>query len=456
MRRASPFSGIALRSAVAVLAVFAIVLPVTGYAILRNTQTTIEEQIRSAITGDVNLLHDANVAGGEGELINFIHDSLATRSDRQFAFGLFKRDGRPIAGNIDSLPHFRGWGELDHGVGGGDGSPFLGYVEALDDDVIVVGHSQRAMSAISNSILGSLIVAGVVLGIAAIGIGYALNRQVSVKLAVIDRTLDAVSRGNGDIRLPIGHANDQIDHVSEQINAHLDRLSDYMASMRNTIVAIAHDLKSPLHRAYMLLQEATDSAQPGSSGDKLERALAEMEALREIIETVLRISRIESSDDSSRFSTFSAADLLRDLAQTFEPVLQGAGQTLDASRLVAGSGTIRGDRRMIAQLLVNLIENANRYAGDGAKVALKVETGPDGGTLIKVSDSGPGIPEAFREEVFEPFRRLEPERNLPGAGLGLALVNAIAVRHHAHVTLGDNAPGLVVTVAFPPAPLTSL
>jgi signal transduction histidine kinase len=451
MRRASIFAGVPFRSALLFLAVFAVVLGITGFAILRATQEAVTDQVRSNITEDFQLLRDADITGGQQELVKFIRDAVATRSEKQFSFGVFRSNGRRIAGNIDASPGFRGWGVLPRQQGQDGGDPrFIAYVDTIDDDIVVVGRSARFAGTIGNAILDELIIAGIVICLSALGIGWFLSRGVSRKLDVIDRTLDRVSRGNSEARLPIGTSNDQIDHVSRQINAHLDRLSDFMAAMRNTIVAIAHDLKSPLNRAFILLQDASNAAAPGSpEAERLDRAMGEMDTLRGILDTVLRISRIESSADASNFVPFSSALLVRDLAQTFEPVLEAAGQRLRLAEPDGEGAPIFGDRQMVAQMLVNLIENASRYSGNGTIIDLAVRS-ERGGAVITIADNGPGIPADRRDEVFRPFRRLNPERNSPGAGLGLALVKAVAIRHHADVLLSDNHPGLKVTVCFPP------
>ena len=102
---------------------------------------------------------------------------------------------------------------------------------------------------------------------------------------------------------------------------------------------------------------------------------------------------------------------------------------------------------LMRRAIRNLIENAVKYGG-GAEVSLRC----DAKTVeIAVCDNGPGIPPSQREEVFQPFRRLNGSRNSPGAGLGLALVKAVAARHRAKVELSDNHPGLRVTLSFPPA-----
>jgi signal transduction histidine kinase len=455
MRRGSVFSGSAFRSAVLILLVFAVVLGVAGFAILKITQSSIDAQLRSSISEDFGLLRDANITGGEAELMRFIHAAVATRSDRQFAFGVFKPNGKRVAGNLGTLPKFRGWGMLPADAGQDSSDPqFLAYAEKLDDNIVVAARSQRFEQTLGGVVLNALILAGIVICASALTVGYVLSHGVSSKLEVIDRTLARVAGGDSDIRLPVGRSNDQIDHVSRQINAHLDRLGELMASMRNTIVAIAHDLKSPLHRAYMLLQDAAGETSPDAAGAKLERAQSEMETLGGVLDTVLRISRIETSDDSSGYTAFSSALLVRDLAQTFDPVIEAAGQHLDWSGVPADGAPIFGDRKMVQQMLVNLIENASRHAGSGAAIALAVRA-EAGGAIVTVADNGPGIPADKREDVFQPFRRLNAERGTPGAGLGLALVKAVAVRHHARIVLDDNAPGLRVTLAFPPmrAPL---
>ncbi len=451
MRRVSILSGTAFRSALLFLVVFAMVLGVAGWVILGATRSSEFEETQANIQEDVNLLHDADATGGERELTRFIESAAATRSDKQFAFGLFEPSGRRISGNVEGMPAFRGWGTLERQPGQNPGDPlFLAYVEKLGNRVIVVGRSQRTGMVISGAILNALIFSGIVICAAALVIGYILSRGVSSKLQVIDETLEEVSRGNTEVRLPVGRSNDQIDHVSRQINAHLDRLSEFMGAMRNTIVAIAHDLKSPLSRAYMLLQDASTARDPEETSALLEDASSAMDSLGEIMDTVLRISRIEASDDSSSFAAFSASSLMRDLAQTFEPVVEAAGQSLRCT-LPAADVEVFGDRRMVQQMLVNLIENAARYGGEHTAIDLSIETRPSGPALI-VADTGKGIPPERYEDVLQPFFRIASDRNAPGAGLGLALVKAVATRHHARLELSDNRPGLRVAVSFPPVP----
>ena len=102
---------------------------------------------------------------------------------------------------------------------------------------------------------------------------------------------------------------------------------------------------------------------------------------------------------------------------------------------------VRGDRELLAQLFVNLIENALRHTPSGATISISLAR-RDGQAIAEVSDTGPGIPENERVNVFKRFYRLDHSRSTPGAGLGLALVAAVADLHSARVQLLDNEPGL--------------
>ncbi len=107
-----------------------------------------------------------------------------------------------------------------------------------------------------------------------------------------------------------------------------------------------------------------------------------------------------------------------------------------------------GDRELLAQVLTNLVDNAVKYTPAGGTVRIALERSGDTARL-SVADSGPGIPDADRGRVLQRFTRLDQARSQPGNGLGLALVNAVTLQHHGRLTLGDNAPGLLVVLELP-------
>jgi signal transduction histidine kinase len=427
------------------LLLFAVVFAIAGAVILTTTEAAMLDEVKSQITENVNLLRDTLTTEGAAALVEFVDDATPPRAPRHVLLGLFTPDGSHLAGDILHMPDFHDWGRisLPTRVGGPD---YLAYVAELHGMVIVAGGSLAFMNASVAGLWRALLLSGVLVAIGALVIGATFSFGVSAKLNTMADTLDHVSRGNTAIRLPIGRSNDQVDRISQQINAHLDRLSELMGNMRRTVIAVAHDLKSPLSRVYILLQEAATAEEPAKT-EALEHAQDEIEALSGIVDTVLRISRIESSDDRSGFSRFTADSLVADIAQTFLPVVEGEGCMLVYEPSVEDT-TIFGDSRMLHQLLANLIENATRYCPPGSTITLSSARKGER-VEISVADNGPGIPPEHRGEVLEPFYQVSPERDPRGAGLGLALVKAIVTRHRAAIELADNTPGLRVTVSFP-------
>jgi signal transduction histidine kinase len=108
---------------------------------------------------------------------------------------------------------------------------------------------------------------------------------------------------------------------------------------------------------------------------------------------------------------------------------------------------VRGDRRLLNQLFVNLIENSIVHCPSPTEIRVELFCDCDS-TVVRVRDTGPGIPMNEQEKVFRRLYRLEKSRTTRGSGLGLSLVAAIAELHGAKITLADNAPGLVTEVRF--------
>ncbi len=432
-----------------VTAVLVIVLSIAGLFAYNRISSALTEQLRASVAEDFVLMQDAEQRAGELGLAQFITWASATRAAPSFAFGLFTQGGVAVAGNIATAPAFTGWGTITLPATATEPArAMLARAGMIGDHIVVVAGANEAASQVGEAVLGTLTLAGLVIALSGLAVGYIASQSASRKLRQLARTLESVAGGNTEVRLPISDRNDQFDFVSREINAYLDRLSELMASLRNTAIAIAHDLKSPLNRVSILLQNAV-AAPPEETAGYLERVEDEMEGLKATLDTILRISRIEASDDTSAFAPFDMGAMLADLAQTFAPVMEDQQQTI---AYMAPSGPVSpafGDRRMLQQLLVNLIENAARYAGPGAAITLGLAEGHSA-PVVWVSDSGPGIPAEQRDSVFAPFYRMNAERDERGTGLGLAMVKAIAARHRAGIVLEDANPGLTARLTLLP------
>jgi signal transduction histidine kinase len=183
--------------------------------------------------------------------------------------------------------------------------------------------------------------------------------------------------------------------------------------------------------------------------EEIESAEAELDRLNSIFETILRISRIEAAGRNDQFKPFHLLPMLEDLAETFIPMLEERGQSLEVVAPTQPAPPVMGDERMLRQMIVNLLQNAMNHGAAGNQIGLGLHV-QDGATVLEITDRGPGIPKHERQNVFDPFYRLDSSRTTGGSGLGLALVKAICERHGITIKLADNMPGLKVILTFPP------
>lgn len=448
MRPGNVFSGAAFRVAALSLIVFAAVMLVAGAAITSVVRDAVERQIRSQIAAEVVLFSEIYRSGGEAALRRALTElERAGMKNRQVA-GFFSEDGEPLAGGFSLRPDFVGWGVMRHetALQGDDGRYQVNVVQ-LGRRKLVVGRNMDLAGEVTKTLQGALLVAGFIVTLVIVALGYFVSSRVLGRLSRMALVLGAVSRGDDQARLEVRRGGDQIDHISKLINAHLDRLSALMNATRNAVTAIAHDLRTPLGRASLTVQEAQNAAEKGENpAQALEKASGEIAALSDVFDTILRIARIAGTDDRSAFTALSAGALLRDIAETYQPVLEEEGRSLTLDAPEDGP-LILGDRQMLDQLFANLFANISRHTPPGTSAALSLSAA-DERVTITLADTGPGLPEAMREAPPAPFRQIAVMSGGAGAGLGLAMVRAVADRHKAALRLSDNAPGLRVELEF--------
>ena len=365
-------------------------------------------------------------------------------------FHLASSSGQRIVGNVPTCTTDPGWLEIPGAELGLDSDELYRFYTAnLGDNILSLGRSLKEVDELRASTLGSFtrtFLASTTLAIlGAMLMAFRTHRRINS----ISNSMDKVAAGNLDARLPIGTIGDDIDKLSVKMNDALDRLKGTVDGMKQVSSDIAHDLKTPLNRLYINLEEAAwRQHESGISDESLEQALDEAENINSTFEALLRIAQIEAGARRAQFKSIDICALMHSVAEVYAPVVQEEGQTLTIDDCSATSAvSMMGDKDLLMQMLVNLIENAIRHCGDGTNIVLSAtQNGED--ILISVGDNGPGIPEADREKIFRRLYRVEASRTTPGTGLGLSMVKAISDLHCGNIEVRDNEPGVRFDLRF--------
>ncbi len=255
--------------------------------------------------------------------------------------------------------------------------------------------------------------------------------------------------GNGDLnqRLPISSRDDDVDRLSRDINNAVALLKRQIAGMSQVSSNIAHDLKTPLNRLSIKIEEAlfnTTEDQPVH--EMLITASDNATEINDTFEKLLYIAQLDAGARKSRFVFTDLRPTLSKVVEVFSAVAADKGQTL---KLTASDNLrLLGDDDLLLQLVVNLTENSISHNGSGIEIEIAAGV-EQGQPWVTVSDNGNGIPKAERELLFDPLYRVEKSRTTKGSGLGLSLVRAIVELHGATIELSDNSPGLRTMIRFP-------
>lgn len=284
-----------------------------------------------------------------------------------------------------------------------------------------------------------------VIGILLIVYGYAYVWRPMQRL----RTL-IDDRGSNDLSpLDPESAPQDLRPLIMSINGLMQRLAVSIDTQRRFIADAAHQLRTPLAGLRSQAEIALTEEDPAALRRALARLAAGTERATELANRMLTLARADTPPAAPQADVDLPA-LARDVISDHLPSANARGQDLGFEGPAPGRGAVvRGDRLLLRELLSNLVDNALRYTPDGGVITVNVECSPAAGATLSVTDSGPGIPQAEHDRVFEPFYR-GGEAIAPGTGLGLAIVRSIAAAHGASVALrpGPDARGLQVAVTF--------
>ena len=295
-------------------------------------------------------------------------------------------------------------------------------------------------------------VALAVIAVAAAAIGWIIAGRVLRPLTTITAAARRIAASSLHERLALAGPDDELKELADTLDNLFARLEASFDAQRRFAANASHELRTPLTRERTLLQVTrADPASTTGTWRAVSRELLASNAEQErLIEALLTLASGEA--DASRREPLNLAVITSAAVASAHPAISRLGLHVSADIEPA---ILDGDPLLVQQLVTNLIDNAVRHNIQGGDV--HVATATSGGqAVLSVTNSGPVIPPADVDRLFQPFQRFgpRPARRDGGHGLGLSIVHAIATSHGAAVvTRARPGGGLAVDVTFPPAPV---
>jgi signal transduction histidine kinase len=432
-----------------------------------NTRRLINEQIATIVNDELQLLQVQYNQAGIRRLVGMV--DVRSRRPGSSLYLVTTPLGEGLAGNVGSLEpgilESEGWVETAYRrleePESAEHNALVRVLRLPGGIRILVGRDLDERERIFHivTLAGRWSVAIViVLGIVG---GVFVSRRVLKRVDAMTGTAQTIMAGDLSGRLSVIGSGDEFDRLALNLNGMLERIESLMRGLKEVTDNIAHDLKTPLTRLRNRCEAALRTANSEAEFRRvLEDTIEESEGLIRTFDALLMIARAESGEVREGMAEFDVAEVARDVSELYEPLAEDNGLTLEVE--ASQRAAVKGNRELVSQALANLVDNAIKYAAPPANGSLETVNGARSGILVTadadqdqivltVSDRGPGIPQADRSRVVDRFVRLEQSRSLPGSGLGLSLVSAVARLHGGELKLEDNAPGLRARISLPRA-----
>jgi signal transduction histidine kinase len=450
----SPFKSSAFRITLVYVILFGLsVSIILGFVywstiIYRTNQTDVD------INAEIQELTEIYNRKGYPGLVTLLSERVQPRPGNSTLYLLADYQFQPLVSNMTGWPRMsvdRKGGWLDFKLGyvreQGD-KEFSARARAVLLDSrynLLVGKGMQDLTTLKK-LVGRALVWGLLLTVC-LGIigGLMMRRTLSSRLGAINQTSRKIMQGDLRRRIVASGTGDEFDELAGNLNGMLDQIEHGMEGVRRVSDNIAHDLKTPLARLKNRVEELKFQV-AGRAEEELavDQIIHEADGLLATFNALLRIARIEYSEQRKDFKSVDLNSILYDLLELYEPLIEEKGQELKVE--IEQTMEISADRDMLFQAFANLLDNAIKYTPDNGVITIRsLKQGID--WYVEIADNGPGIPKEAHEKVVQRFYRLDQSRTTPGSGLGLALVFAVLKLHKLDLSFSDNSPGLCVRVS---------
>lgn len=382
------------------------------------------------------------------QLMWTVDNRLSNDLHRLTFAALFDPDGRLVAGNLKRVPADLPVDGLAHSTAADLPSAHGSTTDRVravarrlpDGRLFVVARNVDELVMLRATVLRALELGVIPAGVLALLVGAFMSVRALRRVRLVHQTVERIMRGDLYERLPIRGTGDDFDRLAASVNRMLEEIGRLLDEIKGVGDDIAHDLRTPLSRVRARLERSRDRTH-GELQEAVDRAIAGLDQALAIITALLRIGEIEAGRRRIGFADVDLAGVLTEIGELYAPVAEERQIRFDMT--APHCAPVFGDRDLLLEALANLAGNAIKFTPEGGVVRLSlIDKGA--GPVIRVADSGPGIPPGEREAVLKRFYRSDKSRNVDGSGLGLSLVAAIAKLHGFAIRIADGGPGCVV------------
>jgi signal transduction histidine kinase len=444
------WSSIAFRQALIFGALIVFTMTVLLAVFYVQTVGVWQRRIDSQIDTTTQRLADYHKRSGAPALGSHINSLLGDGIDSDTeVYTLVAPDGQVVAGNLaitrEIATPTRSISEHRVLRAGRPSRSRLSVTALSDGSILIVGRDMQDQHEFEQLIRGAIFSGALVTLLMAVIGALLFRRQLERRIGIIRQTAAQIERGDLAQRVPISAQQDEFARLSRDINAMLDRIHALMEGVRHVSNTIAHNIRTPLSRVLARLYTAQNAGNPADAlPDAVGFAIAEIQDLNVVFDKLLRIAEVESGARRQTFAAVSLNAIAVNALELYDAVAEAKGLTL--THTLDARPTVTGDGDLLANAVANLIDNAIKYTPSGG--AIHVDTRREGASVtLTVRDNGRGIPKEERTRVGTRFYRLD--RAVPGWGLGLASVLAIARLHGGSLQLEDAGPGLIARLVLP-------
>lgn len=435
-----------LRLALALVALFTAVSLLSLGATYIITQRSFDQAMRADLTQDMAGFRAAPSALALAQLVEAEAEatdpermvlSYLAPNRRHYGNAMIARDddGYHILTDIPDNPQITG--------------RYMALTASMHGGQLTIARNLSEIQALGDvflSVLGLSLIPTILIALSG---GFFLARRSAARVRTINETLDRLTGGQLDARIgPTTSWPTDLSAIGRKVDTMAQAQEASVAAIRQVSSDIAHDLKTPIQRVAVFLNDLSDrDSLDVNAQELLDKAKAELDGIVVTFHALLQIAQIETGSPKAGFKPVDLRDLCATFCELYEPAVIEADHSITFQTQEEAGMRVRGDRGLLGQVLANLIENAIRHTPPGCHINVGLEE-RRGHIVLSVADNGPGVPENERDLVLRRLYRMDSSRTSLGVGLGLSMVNSIAALHNAKLEISDNAPGLRLEIDF--------